>query len=183
MWIKTCLLAVLLSGVADGRNAGGLQSTNAPPADGDLWAPLESLVGEWIGEGTGDPGQGTGGFSFSWDLGKKVLTRRNFAEYPATKDRPAFSHQDLTIIYKDAASSRLKAIYFDNEGHVINYEVSATRDAGAIQFLSDASPASPRYRLTDTTTGASSVSVKFEISPPGKPEAFSTYIQATARRK
>jgi hypothetical protein len=28
------------------------------------WGPLEALVGDWTGEGGGQPGQGTGSFSF-----------------------------------------------------------------------------------------------------------------------
>jgi hypothetical protein len=174
----------VLAGVANGHQAVDKQPAAAQPAKEDLtWAPLGFLVGEWTGEGSGDPGQGAGGFSFTWDLQQKVLVRRNFAEYPAAKDRPAFSHYDLMVVYKDPAGGRLKAIYFDSEGHVINYDVSASKDSNVIQFLSDASLTSPRYRFTYTKTGSAAVSIKFEIAPPGKGDSFSPYIQATARRK
>jgi hypothetical protein len=37
-------------------------------------------------------------------------------------------------------------MYFDNEGHVIHYNVS-TPDATTVVFLSDASGAGPQFRL------------------------------------
>lgn len=119
------------------------------------WAPLNFLLGEWVGEGEGKPGQGSGGFSFRPDLGQNILVRTNRADYPATKDRPAFSHADLMIVYREPAGNRLRTIV----------------------------PSSPRYRLTYRKTGPDTVALTFEIAPAGKPEAFSTYIEARARRK
>jgi hypothetical protein len=149
----------------------------------DPWAPLSLVLGEWVAEGEGKPGEGTGGFSFHPDLGQNILVRNSRADYPATKDRPAFSHADLMIVYREPAGNRLRAIYFDNEGHVINYAVEPSKDGSTVQFLSDVLPSSPRYRLTYRKTGPDTVTLKFEIAPPGKPEAFSTYIEARARRK
>src|ERR1035437_2004808 len=64
---------------------------HASPADKPQgWGPVQSLVGDWTGEGGGGPGQGSGTFSFKPDLQGKILVRRNRAEYPATKERAAF---------------------------------------------------------------------------------------------
>lgn len=166
----TVLLACTVH-AASGQNAAG----------NNAWAALEFLVGEWSGEGSGDPGQGAGGFTFKWDLDKKVLLRTNFADYPAAKERPAFSHRDLMVIYADSASGGLRAIYFDNEGHVINYAVRTSQDPYLIEFTSDPTPKSPGYRLSYGKTGDAAVSIKFEIAPPG--QAFATYIEARAHRK
>ena len=147
------------------------------------WASLEYLLGDWVGEGGGQPGQGTGEFSFHPGLQNRILVRKSYAAYPPTKDRPASQHDDLTVIYKESDSAPLRAIYFDNEGHVINYSINISPDQKTIEFVSDVLPSSPRFRLTYVKTGSDTLTLKFEIAPPGKPDSFSTYIEAKAKRK
>jgi len=143
---------------------------------------LDFLVGHWTGEGSGTPGNSLGEFSFEWDLKQNVLIRRSFAEYPATKDRPASRHDDFMIVF--AEDNKLKADYFDTEGHVIRYSITSTANGNEIQFLSDAVPRTPRYRLTYTKgNNPTSMKLKFEISSPDKPDAFASYIDATLHRK
>ena len=55
-------------------------------------------------------------------------------------------HGDLLYIFQDAPGQPLRAIYFDNEGHVIHYDVSTPNSTTAI-FLSDASRPGPQFRL------------------------------------
>ena len=145
------------------------------------WNAFKFLIGEWVGEGTGAPGEGAGGFTFSYDLQNTVLVRKNYANYPATKDRPAFTHNDLIVVYQEMGKT--KAVYFDNEQHVINYSVTVSADSNSVVFVSDVIPSAPRFRLTNTKAGADKISITFEMAPPGKPEAFTRYIEATARRK
>ncbi len=140
-------------------------------------AGLNFLVGTWTGEGSGEPGKGSGEFSLKYDLDGRLLIRTNFAEYPATADRPAFRHDDLMITYSEGGA--LRAIYFDSEGHVIRYNVTASPNSAV--FLSE--PPGPIYRLSYTAKDANHVSIKFEIAPPDKPNEFKTYIEASARRK
>jgi hypothetical protein len=147
------------------------------------WGPLAFLIGEWVGEGGGTPGQGSGGFSFLPDQDSRILIRKNYANYPASKDKPAYSHTDLTIIYEDSGETKLRAIYFDNEGHTIHYTVQPLADGNSVRFVSDAGNSQPRYRLTYSKAGNDEVAIQFEIAPPGAGEKFSTYIQAKARRK
>ncbi len=160
-------------------SAGLSAQQAAPTAD---WSAWQFFMGKWEGEGTGSPGEGTGGFSFAPDLGKRILVRKNFAEYPATKDRPAFRHDDLMIVYQETGKPT-RAEYFDNEGHVIHYTVSFSADSTAVVFVSEASTSEPRYRLTNTKDGNDKLIITFEIAPPGKPDAFRQYIKASARRK
>jgi hypothetical protein len=148
----------------------------------DAWAPVKFLLGDWIGEGGGQPGQGAGGFSFHPDLQGKILVRKNYADYPATKDRPAYRHDDLMIVYRESGDQDLRAVFFDNEGHVIHYSVPAGDGGNSVQFLSEVSAKRPRFRLTYVKTGDDRLSLKFEIAPPGQPDAFATYIEAKARR-
>jgi hypothetical protein len=154
----------------------------AAPQD-DIWAAYRFLLGDWVGEGEGGPGQGKGEFSFAAELQGKVLVRRNRAEYPASGDRPALSHEDLLIVYHEKGGKTQKAIYFDSEGHVVDYTPSTSLDGKALIFLSDAKESSPRYRLSYIKQETGKVTVKFEIAPPGKAEAFKTYLEGTVRKK
>lgn len=154
----------------------------ANPADKTAgWGPVEYLVGDWTGEGGGGPGQGGGSFSFKPDLQGRVLVRKNRAEYPATKERAAFVHEDLMVVYRDAPEAALQAIYFDSEGHTIRYAVQPDH-GGKVVFISAAEPSMPRYRLTYTRVDQDHLRIMFDIAPPGKPEQFATYIEASARR-
>ena len=156
--------------------AAPLWSQPAPPA-ADAFAPVRFLAGEWSGEGDGKPGAATGSASFRFDLDGKVLVRRSFADYPAANGRPASRHEDLMTVF--AEGGQLKAFYVDNEGHVIRYLVAPV--PGGAVFTSEPAPG-PRFRLTYLQKSEAVVALRFEIAPPGKPEAFSTYIEASTRK-
>jgi hypothetical protein len=144
------------------------------------WGPLQFLIGDWAGEGGGQPGQASAGsFSFTPELQGAVLVRRSFAEYPPANGQPAFRHDDLTIVYRDAASKQFRATYWDNEGHVIQYSVQAT-DNGVV-FVSEGSPSSQRFRIGYSRVGANQAKISFEIAAPGKD--FAPYVEATAHKK
>ncbi len=152
------------------------QSPAPAPAPADPFAALRFLEGDWMGEGTGTPGEGAGGFSFRRELDGKVLVRRNHADYPATQDRPASHHEDLMVVHAEGPA--LKADYFDNEGHAIRYDVRAEGDA--VRFLSETG-SGPRFRLGYRRTGPDTVAITFDMTAPGKD--FVPYLQARARKK
>jgi hypothetical protein len=149
----------------------------------DAWEPYRYLLGDWVGEGGGDPGKGSGQFSFRLELQDKVIVRKNRAEFPAAGGRPAATHDDLMVIYRAEGGAPTKAIYFDSEGHVIHYTASFSADHATLTFVSDAAPSTPRFRLSYTKFEEGSVGIKFEIAPPGKPDAFKTYLEGKARRE
>lgn len=146
------------------------------------WTAWKFLLGEWIGEGAGQPGAGEGGFSFALDLEGRILVRKSRTAFPATQGRPAFVHDDLLIIWP-AASGPAGAIYFDNEDHVIEYEAAAAADGKSATFVSEARPGAPRFRLVYALRPDGGLAVKFEMAPPGKPDDFSPYLEGGARRK
>jgi hypothetical protein len=158
-----------------------LLATSLFAQDPQHWGRWRFLIGEWAGEGAGLPGKGTGAFSFQLELDGRVLVRKNRADYPATKDRPAYSHQDLMVIYPQFPNYR--ATYFDNEGHVIDYTTEFIIEGGGVVLTSAVKPGEPRYRLTYNELSRDKVGIRFEIAPPEKPDAFAPYIQATALRK
>lgn len=174
-WLKTSYLILFFIVCT-----GSLPAKQAPKSN---FAQFQFLLGDWVAEGGGAPGQATGKFSFTADLQGAVIIRKSYAEYPATKDKPAYRHDDLMVLYADAASNQPRAIFFDNEGHTINYSIRAADDGSSIEFLSEPQGASPRFRLTYQKAGADAVKLKFEIAPPGKPDLFQTYIEGTAHRQ
>jgi hypothetical protein len=146
------------------------------------WVDWRFLLGKWTAEGGGQPGQASvGGFSFDPDLQGKILVRRTFSEYPATASKPAFRHDDLMVIYQESDKG-VWASYFDNEGHIIHYSVSLSDDKKTITFVSDVTPSSPRFRLMYRRLKDDSISVEFDIAPPGSPDSFSKYVEGTATR-
>jgi hypothetical protein len=145
----------------------------------DSWKPL---LGRWVGEGEGGPRQGSGWFSFEPDLQGAALIRKNHSEYPETKDRPAYAHDDLMVMYVDSNTKQTRAFYVDGESHIINYKATVSADGNTFTFLSDLLPTSPRYRLTYVKTQPDTLTITFEIAGPGKPDEFTKYITASARR-
>jgi hypothetical protein len=155
-----------------------LFSLQAFAQSADPWKPFEFLLGEWTGQGEGGPGQGTGGFSFQFDLQQKILVRKNFAESPAQNGRRAFRHDDLMIIYISEGSNHPQAIYFDSEGHSIRYTVDAVNDS--LVFESESAQPGPHYRLTYTPVGER-LKGRFEIRAPGESQ-YKAYIDFAAHR-
>ena len=158
------------------------EATAEQQKDSNL-AALLPLLGKWSAEGGGQPGQASaGGFSFDFDLQGKVLVRRNYSEYPATGGKPASRHDDLMVIYQEP-DQRTRAVYFDNEGHIIYYSVFLSEDKRTITLLSDSVPTAPRFRFIYTLLKDDSLSLEFDIAPPGKPDSFSKYVEGKARRQ
>lgn len=144
---------------------------------------LNFLIGNWVGEGSADTGQpGAGYCSFHPGLQGKVIVRKNHAEYPPTSDHPAIVHDDLMIIYPDAARHQIRAFYTDNEGHVIQYTATASTDGKSAVFLGDAEAGAPRYRLTYAITQPDHITITFEIAQPGHPDQFQKFIQGKLRK-
>ena len=144
----------------------------------DTWDEWNWLIGKWKGEGSGQPGQGGGTFSFFFDLDRNIIVRKSHSEYPAAENKPKTIHDDLMIVYPDISGSPDKAIYFDNEGHTINYTISYLEQS--IVLKSEKIPGSPVFRLTYTSLDKKTVNTRFEISQDG--EKFMTYIEGKSKK-
>lgn len=171
--------------VADEQNGqagkpGGSSERAAPGARLDS---LRFLLGRWEGVGGGEASQGSGYFTFEEGLQGKVLVRKNHSEYPATKDRPAFVHHDLMIVYADPQTGRARAFYTDSEGHVINYAVGVSGGGQSVTFLSDPHDPGPRYRLSYVLTGPGALALTFETAAPDRPELFRKLIEGKVHRR
>jgi hypothetical protein len=60
-------------------------------------------MGEW--KPIGRSNEPTGGFRFSMQALGRVILRTNFADYPATTERPPFQQEGAIVIYVDEAQA------------------------------------------------------------------------------
>ncbi|HXX62822.1 MAG TPA: hypothetical protein VEO56_03410 [Bacteroidota bacterium] len=140
---------------------------------------LDFLIGNWVTPAKAEEARGM--CSFSWDLQKRVIVRKSFAEYPQRGTQGPFRHDDLMIIYCDK-DSLLRADYFDSEGHVISYEIEAARK-GEVTFISGVKPRSPRYRLIYRASAGGAIEGQFDTASPESPESFATYLTWVMERE
>jgi hypothetical protein len=142
------------------------------------WDKWDWLIGTWKGEGSGQPGQGGGTFSFTFDLNKNVIVRKSHSEYPAADNKPLIIHDDLMVVYHNPGGGPDKAIYFDNEGHTINYTVNY--QVKSIVMTSDKLPQTPVFRLVYTLLENEKVNTRFEMSQDG--EKFTPYVEGKSKK-
>lgn len=157
-----------------------LMSVNGQTPE-NSWSKWEFLFGDWVGDGKGMPGEGNGSFSFKPDLNRNILVRRSHTEFPATNKRSEFNHDDLLIVYKNNSGIPSRAIYFDNENHTINYDV--TFNTNSVILISEKITGAPRFRLTYTKLDGKRVNIRFEMTSPQNPEEFKTYLEGESIKK
>ncbi len=159
------------------------QSDRAFSAPTDPWKALAFLEGTWNAhtQGGSARAQGSGTYTFEAALKHHVLVRRS--GNPVACKGPAdfdCEHSDLLYVYQEGANQPLKAIYFDNEGHVIHYEVSTPNSTTAM-FVSEASPSGPQFRLVYELKDAV-MSGKFQMRMPGQAE-WKSYLEWNGAKK
>jgi hypothetical protein len=148
----------------------------------DPWSSFQFLIGKWLGAGSGQPGEVVAGStSFSFGLGQNILIRKNRAEFaPKPGEKWGAVHEDLMIIYRQPGEPPFRAIYFDNEGRVINYHVSCPEKQQSIVFESDPSDKAPRFRFIYEMGPDGLLCSEFLIAPPGG--EFKTYTKGKVKR-
>jgi hypothetical protein len=140
------------------------------------WGNWNRLIGKWVGEGSGVPGQGGGTFSFSYDLDETIIVRKSRSEYPSSDHTTTLIHEDLMIIYRDLNGKPTRAIYFDNESHTIEYDILYSDNS--IVLLSDPVGSVPVFKLTYTLSDHETLHTTFEISQDGR--TYITYIEGNS---
>lgn len=159
------------------------QCDRALSAPTDPWAALSFLEGTWDAhtQGGSAKAHSSGRYTFSPDLKHHVLVRRTddgtSCTGPASFD---CLHSDLLYVYQDGQEQPLKAIYFDNEGHVLHYDVS-TPDSTTAIFISKASPSGPQFQLIYHLKDAV-MSGKFQMRMPGQVE-WKSYLEWAGAKK
>jgi hypothetical protein len=158
------------------------QHDRALSAPTDPWTALGFLEGTWVAhtQGGSAGAQSDGTYTFKSELKHHVLVRRSDSaacKGPADYD---CDHGDVLYVYRDAEDQPLKAIYFDNEGHVIHYAVSTPNLTTAI-FISESASSGPQFRLVYELKDAV-MSGKFQMRMPGQSE-WKSYLEWSGAKK
>jgi hypothetical protein len=152
------------------------------PAKADPWAGVRFLLGSWGAKTNGGmaQAQASAGYAFRLELRDHVLARHSRSGACTAPDDFDCQHSDLLYIYPSGNGQALQAIYFDNEGHVIHYDVS-TPKPGTVVFLSDPAQPGPQFRLSyELLDGV--MSGKFELKMPGQTD-FISYLEWSGKRQ
>ena len=162
--------------------ASTLYAQTTPSPSPDPWKPLQFLIGGWEAKTRGGfaGAVSSGTYSFQLELRNHVLGRHE--SYTGCKGPADFDcdHGDLLYVYPDGSGQSYKAIYFDNEGHVIHYDVSVPNPTTAV-VLSDSSQSGPQFRLSYELKG-SRMNGKFQVRSPGQAE-FKSYLEWSGHKK
>ncbi len=143
------------------------------------WQNWKFLIGDWV-DSENNTNDNNLTFSFHIDLDDKILIRQSHLEYAATDDKPAKVHSDLMIIYLDNKNIPNKAIYFDNTGKNILYNIAFAENFTKITFTSS-NTGGAKYRFSYTMVDAENVTVKYESTSINS-NKYATYMQMTAKK-
>src|ERR1700742_1459519 len=157
----------------------GVMAQSAPAKD--PFQSLSFLEGTWEAKTNGTSGvDSLGKYSFELELRNHVLAR-NSASKESCKGPENFdcNHSDLLYVYPGGTDQALQAIYFDNEGHVIKYQVSTPSPTTAV-FLSDGSQPGPQFQLVYERKG-NTMFGKFQIRMPGHSE-WKSYLEWSGKK-
>ncbi len=147
------------------------------------WEQFDFLIGEWSSPMSGQPGEAVSGAStFSFELDRNILIRKSYAQFaPEPGAQEGLVHRDLLVIYRQSVAPEFRAIYFDNEGHVLHYNVSIPDEQPGIIFESEGSNAGPRARLVYRSLPDGTLTVEFFVAPPGGD--LISHVKGVLRRK
>jgi hypothetical protein len=103
--------------------------TAQTPTKADPWAGLRFFIGTCKAKTTGGAAQAhsSGDYSFQLELRDHVMARHSGGGACKGPEDFDCQHSDRHYIYLAGNRLAWQAIYFDNEGHVIHYDVSSTK--------------------------------------------------------
>lgn len=162
--------------------------TNAQLSKKDsVWLPMHFFIGNWVGEGKGESGNGKYERSYNWTLNKKFIEVNNESIYPPSDNNKQKGevHEDIGFINYDGMRNTFMLRQFHIEGFVNQYKLeSISADGKTIVFVSEAIENIPQgYRARETCTiiNQDEFTEVFEIADPGKD--FAGYSAAHLKRK
>jgi len=151
-----------------------------------LWLLLKPFVGQWKGDGGGEPGRGKYERSYQFVLNKRFIEIRNKSTYEPTKQFPDGEvHEDIGYFSYDNGRKTFVLRQFHVEGFVNQFRVdSISPDKKTIVFISESIeniPSGYRAKETYQIISHKEIDETFEIAEPNKD--FSIYSKVKLIRE
>jgi hypothetical protein len=151
---------------------GSASAQAPPPTLGARLSPMTRFLGQWRGEGEGQPGHSAVERSYAAVLGGQFLFASNVSSYPPQeRNRAGERHEDHGYYSFDSARSRMVLRQFHVEGFFTQYlAASDALDGPELVFDSEAIeniPAGFRARETYRFDGPDAFEEVFETAEPG----------------
>jgi hypothetical protein len=137
------------------------------------WLLLKPFVGEWKGEGGGEPGKGKYERSYQFILNKRFIEIRNKSTYePTTQNPKGEVHEDIGYFSYDNSRKTFILRQFHIEGFVNQFKLdSVSPDKKTLVFLSESIeniPAGFKAKETYRILSDDEIEETFEVAEPGK---------------
>ena len=137
------------------------------------WLLLKAFVGEWNGEGGGQPGKGKYERSYQFILNKRFIEIKNKSTYEPTTQHPNGEvHEDIGYFSYDNSRKTFMLRQFHIESFVIQYKIdSISPDRKTIVFISESIeniPSGYRAKETYRLVSDNEIEETFEIAEPNK---------------
>lgn len=151
-----------------------------------IWAPMNFFIGEWRGEGGGEPGMGTYQRSYKSVLNGTAIEVRNMSKYAPTEKYPKGEvHEDYGNIFYDKARKTFLLRQLHVEGFANDYVLeSISADKKTLTFVSEVIiniPKGWKARETYRILAPNEFEETFELAPPDK--EFAIYTKVNFKRK
>lgn len=162
----------------------GLSSSQTSKQD-SIWLPLKGFIGNWTGEGGGEPGVGKYERSYQFVLNEKFIEVKNKSTYPPSVKQPKGEvHEDIGYISYDKVRRRFILRQFHAEGYVNQFTLdSLSADGKSLVFVSEAIeniPAGWRAKESYQLLNENEIQETFELAAPNKD--FEVYSRVTLQR-
>ena len=151
-----------------------------------IWLPLKPFLGQWSGEGGGEPGQGKYERSYHFILNKNFIEIKNKSTYvPTAKNLSGEVHEDLGYFSYDKGLRKFKLRQFHIESFVNEYVLdSISEDKKTLIFIAVALENIPKgwkARETYQFINDNELQETFEIAEAAK--EFKIYSRVTLLRQ
>ena len=152
-----------------------------------LWLLLKPFVGEWKGEGGGEPGKGKYERSYQFILNKRFIEIKNKSTYEPTTQHPSGEvHEDIGYFSYDNGRKTLMLRQFHVESFIIQYRVdSISSDKKTIVFISESIeniPSGYRAKETYRLVSDNEIEETFEIAEPNKDFAVYSKVKLVRQK-